>query len=65
MDKHTTYKLQQKVKTANGIEDYINIGSAYNADQLELLKGKASSYRTKTPAIELRLVKQCFEEIEI
>ncbi|MBV1929809.1 MAG: hypothetical protein KUG81_09910 [Gammaproteobacteria bacterium] len=65
MDKHTEYKLQQKIETANGIDSYISIGSAYNTDQLELLKKKATSYREKNPAIELRLVKKYFEEIEI
>ena len=52
----TTYKLQQRVPTANGLHTYIDIGSAYTPGQLVELRKLAKQYLVKDPSLELLLL---------
>jgi len=61
----TTYKLQQEVIAANGLSNYLDIGSAYNKNQLVMLRGLAEKYRAENPDIELRMLERRTKIIEI
>ena len=61
----STYKLQQKVVTANGHINYLDIGSAYNKGQLFILKELAIKYKVENPDIELRMLERSTKVIGI